>query len=95
MLDRNNYLYVAFVDLEKAFDRVPREVLCWCPIVSLVKEMYNGATTRVRTECDVPAKFRVTVVLHQGAALSPFQCGVVVDREILTNNFCRVCVCKM
>jgi len=48
-------LYFAFVDLEKAFDRVPREVLRWAMrklgveewLVSAVLSMYTGAKTAV------------------------------------------------
>ena len=46
-----------FVDLEKAFDRVPREVISWAMrklrveewLVSAVMSMYTGAKTVVRT----------------------------------------------
>jgi len=47
-------LCVGFVDLEKAFDRVPREVIRWAlhklewP-VSAVMSMYMGARTLIRT----------------------------------------------
>jgi len=45
------------VDLEKAFDRVPREVISWAMrklgveewLVSAVMSMYTGAKTVVRT----------------------------------------------
>uniref|UniRef100_A0A7I4Z3B2 Reverse transcriptase domain-containing protein n=1 Tax=Haemonchus contortus TaxID=6289 RepID=A0A7I4Z3B2_HAECO len=49
--------YLAFLDLEKAFDRLPREVL-WSALrkrkvpehlISLVKDMYDGSTTTIRT----------------------------------------------
>ena len=45
-------LYFAFVDLEKAFDRVPREVTRWALRKAgvdkwLVKAMYEGAQTVV------------------------------------------------
>jgi len=51
-------LYFGFVDLEKAFDRVPREVIRWAMrkleveewLVSAVMSMYSGAKTVVRTE---------------------------------------------
>ena len=44
-------LYFGFVDLEKAFDRVPREVISWAMrelgveewLVSAVMSMYTGA----------------------------------------------------
>jgi len=50
-------LYFGFVDLQKAFDRVPREVISWAMrklgvtewLVSAVMSMYAGAKTVVRT----------------------------------------------
>jgi len=52
-------LYFGFVDLEKAFDRVSREVIRWAVhklrveewLVSAVMSMYTGAKTVVRTVC--------------------------------------------
>jgi len=50
-------LYFGFVDLEKAFDRFPREVIRWVVrklgveewLVTVVMSMYTGAKTVVRT----------------------------------------------
>ena len=55
-LAANKRLYMAFVDLEKAFDRVPRKVIWWALrklgvdewIVHLVQGMYSNARSRVR-----------------------------------------------
>ena len=55
-LVKNKELWMAFVDLEKAFDRVPREVVWWALrylgvdewIVSVIKAMYEDASTKVR-----------------------------------------------
>jgi len=53
---KGKMLYFGFVDLEKAFDRVPREVMWtirklvveeW--LVSAVMSVYTGAKTVVRT----------------------------------------------
>ena len=49
--DKGKKLYFGFVDLEKAFDRVPREVISWAMrklgveewLVSAVMSMYSGA----------------------------------------------------
>jgi len=50
-------LYIDFVDMGKAFDRVPREVIRWAMrkleaeewLVSAVMSVYTGAKTVVRT----------------------------------------------
>ena len=73
-----------FVDLEKAFDRVPREVISWTMrklgveewLVSAVMSMYIGAKTVVRTVYGNSKGFEVKVGMHQGLGLSPllFDC---------------------
>ena len=53
---KDRRLYYAFVDLEKAFDRVPREVVRWALrkagvedwLVETVMAMYEGAEMAVR-----------------------------------------------
>ena len=75
---KSKQLYFGFVDLEKAFDRVPREVIScamrklgiaeW--LVSAVTSMYAGAKTVVRTVYGNSKGFEVKVGMHQGSALS-------------------------
>jgi len=67
------------VDLEKAFDRVPREVIRWAMrklgveewLVLAVMSMYIGAKTFVRTVYGNSSCYEVKVGMHQGSALSP------------------------
>ena len=76
-------LHCVFVDLEKAYDRVPREELWYCirksgiveEYVQLVQDMYEGSETVGTTE-----SFKVKVGLHQGSALCPFLFAVIMDR---------------
>jgi len=71
-------LYFGFVDLEKAFDRVPIEVIRWAMhklgveewLISAVMSMYTGAKTVVRTVYSNSNGFEVKVGMHQGSALS-------------------------
>jgi len=80
-------LYFDFVDLEKAFDRVPREVIRWAMrklgmeewLVSAVMSMYTGAKTIVRTVYDNSSGFEVNVGMHQGSALSPLLFVIVME----------------
>ena len=72
-------LYFGFVDFEKAFDRVPREVISWAMhklgveewLVSAVMSTYTSAKTAVRTIYGNSKGFEVKVGMHQGSALSP------------------------
>ena len=62
------------MDLEKAFDRVPREIVRWAVeewLVSAVMSMYAGAKTVVRTVRDNSKYFEVNVGMQQGSVLSP------------------------
>ena len=81
-------LHCAFVDLEKAYDRVPIEELWYCitksgiveRYVQFVQDMYEGSKTMVRCAVETTESFKVKVGLHQGSALSPFLFAVIMDR---------------
>ena len=81
-------LHCVFVDLEKAYERVPREKVWYCMRKSgmaekyarLVQDMYKGSETVVRCAIETIKTFMVKVELHQGSALSPFLFAVIMDR---------------
>ena len=92
-LAANKRLYMAFVDLEKAFDRVPRKVIWWALrklgveewIVRLVQGMYANAWSRVRVGEGYSEEFEVTVGVHQGSILSPLL--FIIVPEALSREF--------
>ena len=80
-------LYMGFVDLEKAFDRVPRKVMEWAlstkglaeVLVQAVMGLYEGSRTKVRVGSGTSDEFGVRVGVHQGSVLSPLIFAIVVD----------------
>ena len=86
-LAANKRLYMAFVDLEKAFDRVPRKVIWWALrkfgvdewIVRLVQGMYSSARSRVRVGEGYSEEFEVKVGVHLGSVLSPLLFIIVLE----------------
>ncbi|KAK3574804.1 hypothetical protein QTP86_018397, partial [Hemibagrus guttatus] len=86
--DGQRELHCVFVDLEKAYDRVPREELWYCmrksgvaeKYVRVVQDMYERSRTVVRCSVGQTEEFKVEVGLHQGSALSPFLFAIVMDQ---------------
>ena len=80
-------LYYVFVDLEKAFDRVPREVVRWALrklgvdewLICTVMALYTDTCSVVRTDAKLCENFEVMIGLHQGSVLSPLLFAVVMD----------------
>ena len=63
-------LHMIFIDLEKAYDRVPREVM-WgvlekkvVPLknIKLIKDIYEKDVTRVKTSGGITSEFPITIV---------------------------------
>ncbi|KAK3547281.1 hypothetical protein QTP86_017779, partial [Hemibagrus guttatus] len=85
--DGQKELHCLFVDLEKAYDRVPREER-YCmrksgvaeKYVRVVQDMYERSRTVVRCAVGQTEEFNVEVGLHQGSALSPFLFAIVMDQ---------------
>ncbi|KAK3533234.1 hypothetical protein QTP70_013664 [Hemibagrus guttatus] len=75
-------------NLEKAYDRVPRDELWYCmrksgvaeKYVRVVQDMYERIRTVVRCAVGQTEEFKVEVGLRQGSALSPFLFAIVMDQ---------------
>ena len=89
---KNKKLFSVFVDLEKAFDRVPREVIRFALrrkgvpkyLVNWVMSLYKGCKTAVLVDWELSSLFSVKVGVHQGSALSTLLFIMVID--VLTED---------
>ena len=65
-------LHMVFIDLEKAYDKVPRNVMWWAlekhkvptKYITLIKDMYKDATTFVWTCDGNTTDFLINICLH-------------------------------
>lgn len=73
-------LWIVFVDLKKAFHRVPHKLLWWAlrkrgvqkQAIELIQDMYAGSSKQVRTQVGTTGPFGTKVGVHQGSSLGPF-----------------------
>ena len=84
---KNNKLFLVFVDLENAFDWVPKEVTRFALrrkgvpeyLVNGVMSLYKGCKTAVLVDREISSSVSVKVGVHQGSALSPLLFIMVMD----------------
>lgn len=85
--EQHRDLYIAFVDLSKAFDSVDRELLwsvlqrCGCPprFTELVRELHDGMTVRVRYGGELSEPFEVSRGVKQGCVLAPVLFNIYIQ----------------
>ena len=76
--EKNIELHVVFVDLEKAYDRVPRELIWWSlrnkrdpeTYIKIIQDMYEDCQIQVTTREGNTEYFNVKVGQHQGSTIS-------------------------
>ncbi|XP_068236982.1 uncharacterized protein [Palaemon carinicauda] len=86
-------LHIVFIDLEKAFGRVPRQEIWIClrervtpeKYVRVIRDIYEGAGTHIqRLSAGLTVVFEVGFELHQGSSLSPYlfyiEMNVITER---------------
>ncbi|KAE8696948.1 Methylcrotonoyl-CoA carboxylase subunit alpha [Hibiscus syriacus] len=85
--EKSRDLHMAFIDLEKAYDSVPRDTI-WKTLetrriptiyIRTIRDMYCRSTTYVRTTVGDTEAFPVEIGLHQGSALSPYIFALIMD----------------
>jgi hypothetical protein len=88
--EQKKHLHMIFIDLEKVYDKVPRNVMWWAlqkhkvssKYNTLIKDMYDNVMASVRTSDRDTNDFPINIGLHQGSALSPYIFALVMDEVI-------------
>ena len=86
-LEKRRQLFHIFVDLEKAFDRIPRAAIRWAlrrqcvpeRLVASVLNLYESTTSKVAVAGDLSDDFPIEVGVHQGSILSPLLFIIVTE----------------
>ena len=89
-IEHNQQMNIAFIDQEKAFDRINREIL-WATLenygikgtlLDCVRAIYRNSESAVRTKTGLSNWFPVTSGVRQGCVLSPLLFIIYMDSII-------------
>jgi hypothetical protein len=83
-------IHMVFIDLEKVYDKVPRNIMWWAlqkhkvsiKCITLIKDIYDNAVTSVQTSDGDTNDFPINIGLHQGSTLSSYLFALVMDEVI-------------
>ena len=99
--EQHRDLYVAFIDLSKAFDSVDRNLLwlillrsgCTERFVQLIASLHNGMSVRIRVGDDLSDPFEVSRGVKQGCVLAPILFNIYVQciTRLLANKLDKHC----
>ena len=75
----NKKIYSCFIDLSKAFDKIPRDILLFKlrdvgitgKIYNIIRNIYSGDEACLKIDGKVNKSFRITQGVRQGCVLSP------------------------
>jgi len=92
--ERNVDLYLCFIDLEKAFDRVPRQKLFEVlseygingSLLGAIKSIYSGSKAAVRIDGEISESFEDNEGVRQGCCLSPRLFIIFMDKIVKQAN---------
>ena len=87
---RNRSIFVVFLDLAKTFDSVNHDLLfrglrrqsCPDDFIEVVKELYDGASTRISNGRSVTTEIEIWSGVKQGCSLSPLLFNIVIDKLV-------------
>jgi hypothetical protein len=89
-IQKNSELYLGFIDLEKAFDRIPRGKVWEClekkgidpQLITATKSLYQNSRNYVRSKNNRSKEFITVDGLRQGGVLSPLLFIIMMDEII-------------
>ena len=81
---------MVFIDLEKAYNTIPRDPIWYClrrknvpeAFIDIIKDMYEDSITMVSTTVGETLEIEIKIGLHQGSALSLLLIMDVITEDI-------------